>query len=162
MTPDNDTTLETLLIDVPFDFVRQPDPIPASLRPERRVPLTVLLVAKSHGGRASWTGLQLLNWALRHPAHAELLFALRERRDIPDRPVVRFDAALDRALDLAVGLGLLLQENARVFKLTESGRRVVDEVVSSDAFRPERDLLDQIKGKVTQKEVARLLEWRDA
>lgn len=150
------------LLDVAFDFERQPDPVPAALRPERRVPLVLLLVAKSHGAGASWKGLQLLSWVVRDPEHAELLVALREDRDIPDRPVVRFEPALDRALDLATGLGLLEQKASRVFRLTEAGKRVVEELDGSDAFAREREVLGMLAGKVTQKEVGRVLEWRDA
>lgn len=161
MTPADDIDLVKLL-DVAFDFERQPDPVPAALRAERRVPLVLLLVAKSHGAGASWKGLQLLSWVVRDSEHAELLMALREDRDIPDRPVVRFEPALDRALDLATGLGLLEQKASRVFRLTDAGKRVVEELDVSDAFAREREMLGMLAGKVTQKEVARVLEWRDA
>jgi hypothetical protein len=150
------------LLGVPFDFVRQPAPVPASLQPERRVPLVLLLVAKSHGSGASWKGLQLLNWVVRSPEHAEVLLALREGRDIPDRPVVRIEPALDRALDLAVGLGLLEQRAARVFRLTDDGRAVVADLNASDAFMQEREVLNRLQGKVTRIQVAQALEWRDA
>ena len=161
MTPADGIDLVELL-DVAFDFERQPDPVPAALRPERRVPLVLLLVAKSHGAGASWKGLQLLSWVVRDPEHAELLMALREGRDIPDRPVVRFEPALDRALDLATGLGLLEQKASRVFRLTDAGKRVVAELDDGDAFAREREVLGMLAGKVTQKEVGRVLEWRDA
>jgi hypothetical protein len=149
------------LLDVPFTFVRQPDPISATLRPERRVPLVLLLVAKSHGAGASWKGLQLLNWVVRDPVHVELMLAINEDRDIPDRPVVRIEPALDRALDLATGLGLLEQKSARVFRLTTDGQRVVDQLAESGAFSREREALAMLQGKVTQKAVARALEWRE-
>jgi hypothetical protein len=150
------------VLDVPFDFVRQPDLVPAALRPERRVALALLLVAKSHGSGASWKGLQLLNWAVRDPEHVELVVALKQGRDIPDRPVVRFEPALDRALDLATGLGLLEQKASRVFRLTDAGRGVVDQIQNSEAFGREREMLALLDGKVTQREVRRVLEWRDA
>jgi hypothetical protein len=150
------------LLEAPFDFVRQPDPVAASLRPERRVPLVLLLVAKSHGSGASWKGLQLLNWAVRHPEHAELLVAFQDERDIPDRPVVRFEPVLDRALDLAAGLGLLEQKTSRVFRLTQAGRNAVAEIEASDALLRERELLAALRGKITQTQVRRVLEWRDA
>jgi len=159
--PDLESSLADLL-DAPFDFVRQPVPVPASLRPERRVPLVLLLVAKSHGSGASWKGLQLLNWVVRSPEHAEVLLALREGRDIPDRPVVRIEPALDRALDLAVGLGLLEQRAARVFRLTDEGRKFVADLNASTAFIQERQVLDRLQGKVTRAQVDRALEWRDA
>jgi hypothetical protein len=161
MTPADSIDVVELL-HVTFDFRRLPDPVPATLRPERRVPLVLLLVAKSHGAGASWKGLQLLSWVIRNPEHAELLMAIREDRDIPDRPVVRFEPALDRALDLAIGLGLLEQKASRVFRLTGAGKRVVEELDGSDAFAREREVLGMLAGKVTQKEVGRVLEWRDA
>lgn len=105
-------------LDVPFCFEEQPDPVPAALRPERRVPLVLLLVAKCHGSGASWKVLQLLGWTTRDPRNMELLLSLQEHSDIPDRAVVRFELALDRALDLAVGLGLLEQKTSRAFRLT--------------------------------------------
>ena len=116
------------LLNVPYEFTSQPAPIPVTLRPDHRIPVALLLVAKSHGSGAGWQTLQLLNWSIRDAKHAQLLMALRERSDIPDRPIVRFDPALDRALDLAVGLGFLEQKAARVFRLTEFGKNVVDEI----------------------------------
>jgi hypothetical protein len=164
MTPEMDIELVGLaeLLDVPFDFSRLPVPMPAALRPERRVPLVLLLVAKSHGAGASWKGLQLLNWVVRAPEHADVLMAMREGRDIPDRPVVRIEPMLDRALDLAVGLGLVEQRASRVFCLTDSGNRIVEELDQSSAFAREREVLSRLKGKVTQKQVRQALEWRDA
>src|SRR5882724_3922476 len=101
MTTSTELALIEQLLDIPVDFRRQPDPLPASLRPDRRVPLLLLLVAKSHGSGASWKGLQLLGWAVRDTKNAQLIIALRSNIDIPDRPVVRFEPALDRAIDLA-------------------------------------------------------------
>jgi hypothetical protein len=149
------------LLDARFEFAEQPDPIPAALRPERRIPLLLLLVAKAHGSGASWKTLQLLNWTVRSPDRMELLVSLQQRSDIPDRPVVRFEPALDRALDLAMGLGLLEQKTSRAFRLTNNGKAVVGQVEESDAFQMERDLLGQLKGKLTQAEVDRVLEWRE-
>ena len=75
-------------LDVPFRFEEQPDPVPAALRPERRVPLLLLLVAKCHGSGASWKVLQLLNWTTRDPRNMGLAplpaEALRHPRS-PDR-----------------------------------------------------------------------------
>jgi hypothetical protein len=149
------------LSDVSFDFTKLPTPIPAGLRPLRRIALLLLLVAKSHGAGASWKGLQLLSWTVRDQRHADLLIALRENRDIPDRPVVRFEPILDRAIDLAVGLGLLEVKTSRALRLTEAGREVLKGVIESGAFVREIELLQQIPGKVTQADVERALDWRE-
>jgi hypothetical protein len=158
---DRDVALLSAL-DAPFEFARQPTPVASSLRPERRVPLLLLLVAKSHGAGASWKGLQVLSWAIRDARHAELFAALQAHQDIPDRPVVRFEPALDRAADLAIGLGLLELKASRVIRLTEKGHRVVGQIQASDAFGVERARLQRIPGKVTQAQVERILEWREA
>lgn len=150
------------VLDAPFEFSRQPSPVAPLLRPERRVPLLLLLVAKSHGAGASWKGLQVLSWAIRDARHAELFAALQADRDIPDRPVVRFEPALDRAADLAIGLGLLELKASRVIRLTEKGHRVVAQLQASDVFGVEQARLRRIPGKVTQTQVERILEWREA
>ncbi|MFE0022296.1 hypothetical protein [Amycolatopsis sp. NPDC059021] len=147
-------------LDVPYSFERRPDPIAASMRPERRVPLLLLLVAKSHGSGASWKALQLLSWAVRSPEHIHLISQIRDGEDVPDQPLVRFEPALDRAIDLAVGLNLLEDKKNRVYRLTNDGRALVKAVQKSNAFERERSMLDQIEGKVTQKEVSRIIEWR--
>jgi hypothetical protein len=148
-------------LNVPYSFEARPEPLPGSLRPQRRVPLLLLLIDKARGGTASWKALHVLSWALRHPSHRELLLALRQNDDeLPDRALVRLEPALDRAIDLAVGLGYLETNQRRTFTLTERGRAVVETVRSSDALAEERAFLDQIGGKVTQREVDRLLEWR--
>jgi hypothetical protein len=134
--------------------------MPASLRPERRVPLLLILVEKCHGSGASWKSLQLLNWVVRNSEHAKVITALRGGSDVPDKPLVRFEPALDRAIDLAVGLGFLEVKAGRVFKLTAVGRSLLREVHESNAFRFESSVLREISGKVTQKEVVRILEWR--
>lgn len=149
-------------LDVPFDFRRQPEPVAASMRPARRVPLTLLLVGKCHGAKASWKGLQLLNWATRSRQHMDVLVAIQTHADIPDRPVVRFEPALDRAIDLALGLALLEQPSARVFRLTTQGQALSEALTQSDAFALERELLALLPRKLTQRETDRLLEWRSA
>lgn len=155
------TDLERLLGEATFTFEPQPEPVSATLRADRRVALLLLLVAKSHGAGASWKGLQVLNWAVRSRENADLLVGFEQGDASPDRPVVRIEPALDRAIDLAVGLGLLEQKSSRVFQLTDEGKEAAKVAEGSGAFAVERELLAKFKGKVTQREIARLLEWRD-
>jgi hypothetical protein len=155
------TDIGHLLGDATFTFEPQPEPVPAAMRADRRVVLLLLLVAKSHGAGASWKGLQVLSWAVRTPENTELLVGFTRGDRSPDRPVVRIEPALDRAIDLAVGLELLEQKTSRVFRLTPAGRAAAEVAESSGAFVVERKLLAKFKGKVTQREITRLLEWRE-
>lgn len=153
--------MDDLLPDVGFEFTSLPTPIPASLRPSRRIALLLILVEKSHASGASWKGLQLLNWMVRDPRHAELVNALWEDRDIPDRPVVRFEPALERAIDLAVGLDLVQVTASRAIRLTAKGKTIVEAIGQCPVFERERAILGQIPGKVTRTAAERALQWRD-
>lgn len=150
----------TRILEASFDYVAQPTPVPPALRPERRVPLLLLLVAKGHGSGSSWKTLQLLNWAIRDPKNIELLVTVNSSSDIPDRPIVRFEPALDRAIDIAVGLDLLEQKLSGAFKLTTSGRNLVGQITGSQAFVRERELLEMLPGKISQRYVDDVLKWR--
>ena len=108
-------------LDVGFAFERRPEPLSANLRPERRIPLLLLMIAKGHASGASWKALHVLSWALRHPDHLELLLAVRAGEGRPDRPLVRIEPALDRTIDLALGLQLIGAKERRTYKLTEDG-----------------------------------------
>ncbi|MEU5786189.1 hypothetical protein ABZ754_00480 [Micromonospora purpureochromogenes] len=159
MSEFQDTGLEAFL-DLGFEFVHQPDPVAAGMRPKRRVPLLLLLTAKSRGNRLSWKGVHLLSWAVRSTEHMDLLLTLEAGYDVPDLPIVRIEPAMDRAIDLALGLGFLTALNGRSFQLTPLGVELVREIERSAAFFAEREQLARLRGKLTQIQVERLLEWR--
>ena len=147
------------LLDGPITFARLADPIPAQFRPERRIALCLLLIDKSWGARAGWKALHVLNWAVQQAAHIDVLRGLRNPASTLDRPIVRFEPALDRALDLGVGLGFIERRGLN-YELSDEGRHALQQIQDSGAFRVEIDALRQIKGKVSGKEVEQLLEWR--
>jgi hypothetical protein len=148
-------------LDLPVQFTQQPNPIPPGLQVDRRVAILLLLVAKSNAAGASWKGLHLLNWVVRDRRHAEILVSIANGQDIPDRAIVRFEPAFERALDLAHGLGYLERKQSGAYRLTPTGQSYVDAIHGSDAFEVERALLDLLTGKVSQKLVDRMVEWRE-
>lgn len=77
-----------------------------------------------------------------------------------DVPLVRFEPALDRALDLAVGLGFLAREGAGPFELTDTGQRALDDVRAAGVLEREVAALAAVSGKVSNRDIERLLEWR--
>lgn len=155
---DDELSLDWL--DVPFEFVRQADPIPASLRPQRRLALLLLLVDKCRSGRASWKALHLLSWTVQSTAHVALVKALRSGEDLPDRPVIRFEPALDRTIDLAQGLGLLRKNRNGTYELTEVGLQSLAEINAAPVLDLEKAALSELGRSFSAAEVARLLEWR--
>jgi hypothetical protein len=153
-------SIPTEVLQLPYDFRHRPQLVPGALAARRRVPLLLLLVAKSYGAGVSWRTLQVLSWAIHTDSRTELLSALRTGRDLPDRPIVRFDPTLDRVIDLAVGLDYLAKKSSRVFRLTDRGRLLVDRLGSSEAFIDERRRLSSLVGKLSKAEIDRFIEWR--
>lgn len=155
-----DDSLILTWLDAPLNFKSQANPIAPGFRAQRRVPLCLLLVQKSWGERATWKSLHVLNWAIQSERRLSLVLGFRQAKDLPDRPIVRFDPALDRALDLAVGLGYLERPANGSFQLTDKGREVIADVIEADVLTDERAALASIKGKISGAEVEKILEWK--
>src|SRR2546421_1674062 len=115
------------LLRAPYSYSQRPRPVPADGRPLWRVPYVLLLVRTCRQEVASLVQLHVLNWALRSSGGvkqlARFLAGDLERED----PVVRYEPALDRAVALAGGLGLLVFEK-KLWRLTDKGRSLLEEL----------------------------------
>lgn len=147
-------------LDAPMNFTARADPISPDFRPERRVAVCMLIVDKSRAGKASWKAIHVLSWALQSPKRVEMLTNLKNGTNLLDMPVVRFEPALDRALDLALGLGFLTRDGIGPFELTDAGREALAEVREAGVLEREVAALAAVNGKVSNRDVERLLEWR--
>jgi hypothetical protein len=147
-------------LDAPMNFTARSDPISPDFRPERRVAVCMLIVDKSRAGKASWKAIHVLSWALQSPKRVEMLTNLKNGTNLLDMPVIRFEPALDRALDLALGLGFLTRDGIGPFELTEAGREALAEVREAGVLEREVAALAAVNGKVSNRDVERLLEWR--
>jgi hypothetical protein len=147
-------------LDAPMNFTARADPISPDFRPERRVAVCMLIVDKSRAGKASWKAMHVLSWALQSPKRVEMLTNLKNGTNLLDMPVVRFEPALDRALDLALGLGFLTRDGLGPFELTDVGREALAEVREAGVLEREVAALAAVNGKVSNRDVERLLEWR--
>jgi hypothetical protein len=148
----------TRLLDVPFTFVSRPRPVPGALRPSWRIPTILLLIRKCWGAKASLEQLHVLNWAIRD-AHARETFLGFWRGEIdPDEAIVRYEPALNRALDLAVGLRLVAWTEAKRLTLTEKGRDLLAAIDSDgEVLVEEKAFVGAITSSVTQTGVEKLL-----
>lgn len=147
-------------LDAPMNFTARADPVSPDFRPERRVAVCMLIVEKSRAGRASWKAMHVLSWALQSPKRVEMLINLKNGTELLDMPVVRFEPALDRALDLALGLGFLTRDGVGPYELTGTGREALAEVRQAGVLEREVSALAAVTGKVSNRDVERLLEWR--
>jgi len=145
------------IFDRPFVFRDQPVPTNADSRAIWRLPVLLLLVRACRGGKATPEQLHVLNWAVRSAENAGTLKAFLGGQIRPDDAVVRFEPALERAVALARGFGLLTWEG-RYWKLTRRGEDllgVIDD--AEDTLRAEKEMLRDIGTPFTQAAVQRLL-----
>jgi hypothetical protein len=148
------------VLDLPFLFRDRPTSAPPDLRPIWRVPLVVLLVRACSGGKATHEQLHVLNWAIRSVAGAETLARYLAEELAPERAIVRFDPALDRAVALARGLALVSWKT-KYWTLTPVGARTAAELDDAGLLDKERTLLATLPKPLTQAAVARLLQRGD-
>lgn len=136
---------------VPGKLVFTPRPAPASprVRPGRRIALLLEMVDKCWGGRATLLQLHAVDTALTDSTVLDRLAAKEVSGD--DGFLVRVDPALNRAVDRAVGEGLLdLQSDAKV-TLTAAGRAALRTIREADVLQSERIALARIRGKLSQR-----------
>lgn len=139
-------------------FRRQPSSLSADLRPYWRVAILILsLKICCKGGKSNLQRLYVLNWAIRTSESREEFKEVISGRLSPEDVIVRFDPGLVRALDFAIGEGLVLRIGGDRVELSESGSRFADELSKSDLFDVERDFLATVRSGVTEAKVKALL-----
>lgn len=139
-------------LDVPFIFRRRPVALPGDLRPTWRIGLLVLLLSQCcRQQRSSLTRIHVLNWAARSETNHADLTALIAGKLSPDQLIVRFDPACNRAIDFAIGEGLLKRVDGSRIELTESGKALADEISKdSEVYVSEKKLAGAIKQKASE------------
>jgi hypothetical protein len=146
------------VLDQPFLFRDRPTSAPSDLRPVWRVPLVVLLVSYCRGQQATHEQLHVLNWAVRSAGSAELLGEYLAGRMPPDRAIVRMEPALDRAVALAHGLGLLVWKG-KYWSLTVEGLELLENLRADELLLVrEKELLGVLPRPLTQAAVGGLLQ----
>ncbi len=151
----------TQVFDVPFNFVSRPEPVPGLMRPAWRIPTILLLVRKCWGAKASLEQLHVLNWAIRERQARETFLSFWAGEIDPDEAIVRYEPALNRAIDLAVGLRFLVWTDAKRLALTDEGRGLLADIdEQADVLAEEKQFLAALSSLVTQTGVEKLLKRR--
>lgn len=132
-------------------FTPRPAPVSPRLRPAHRVALLLEMVAKCHGVRATLLQLHAIDTALTDPRTRRRLAG--DDSQETTLSVVRVDPALNRAVDRAIGDGLLTMNNNATVGLTPAGRDALKAVRGTEILQDERAALTEIPGKITQGQV---------
>lgn len=133
-----------------FRFTRRPMAIAAELRPDWKIGAVLLILhLSSHGGKSSLRRLHILNWALRSSKNRAEFEQVREHQQPLFSFQFRFEPALGRAINLAVGEKLIEWVGGDRLQITAKGKRWVTEILKDEAvMQEERDFLQRI-GKVS-------------
>jgi len=151
------TELDALL-DRPFVFRERPVPAAADLRAVWRIPLTLMLTRACRSSQATHEQLHVLNWAVRSAESAERLGEFLAGQIRPEQAVVRFEPALDRAVALAHGFGLLTWTKKRYWALGEGTSELLTAIdEDKQVFAAEKALLSALPSQLSQAAVRRLL-----
>ncbi len=139
-------------------FNAKPRNLPTELRRNWRLPLVVLVIDACHGHQATDVQVHLLSWMLLRPSVRANLGQVVRTGFAPDRSVVRYEPALQRALDLVVGFGWAERTTTGRYKATVSGRALANGFANAGIFEQERAALASLPRRFTQTDATRLLD----
>lgn len=145
-----------------FVFRRRSIAVPGDLRPAWRIGLLMLLLKKCcRQSRSSLTRIHVLDWAVRTPDNQAPLRALLSKAVTQDPLIVRFDPALNRAIDYALGEGLVQRVAGSRIELTENGNALASDIIKDEALYPaEKSFVDELRQQVTESLVDRIFGIR--
>jgi hypothetical protein len=144
-----------------FTFQRRPTSVPPDIRPEWRLPLLLLMVQRCRNQMASREQLHVLNSAILSAGSRRALLAALGGHISPRSPALQLEPAFDRAIDRALGLGLVAANAQGRIGLTDLGRSIAG-IVEADAelFTAERELLGSLPQSLSQTAVRNALAQR--
>jgi hypothetical protein len=146
-----------------FRFTRRPMAIAAELRPDWKIGAVLLILhLSSHGGKSSLRRLHILNWALRSSKNRAEFEQVREHQQPLFSFQFRFEPALGRAINLAVGEKLIEWVGGDRLQITAKGKRWVTEILKDEAvMQEERDFLKRIGKSITEPVATEMITVRN-
>jgi hypothetical protein len=135
-----------------FRFTRRPMAIAAELRPDWKIgALLLILHLSSRSGKSSLRRLHILNWALRSAKNRAEFEQVREHHLPLFSFQFRFEPALGRAINFAVGETLVEWVGGNRLQITAKGKRWITDILQDDSvMREEREFLDRIGKSITE------------
>jgi hypothetical protein len=122
-------------LSVPVVFRRRPIDIPGDMRPAWRIAFVVLMLNLCcRGGQSSIRRLHVFNWCNRTTESRNLLRRAVSERVKPGTVLIRIEPSLARAIDFAVGAGVLEREGKDRVKLSSEGRKLANEIIADESI----------------------------
>ena len=147
-------------LNVPIIFRQRPISVPGDLRPAWRISLIVLLLRKCcRRGRSSLRRLHVFSWAIRDREVSIALVRAVNGEVPPDTVLVRIEPALNRAVDFAIGEGLVRRQSSDRVELTPEGKDFADSILKDTIVLGfEKQFIETIRFTVTEEFVNRMFE----
>lgn len=135
-----------------FRFKRRPMAIAAELRPDWKIgALLLILHLSSRAGKSSLRRLHILNWALRSSKNRAEFEQVRGHQQPLFSFQFRFEPALGRAINLAVGEKYVEWVNGNRLQITPKGQRWVKDILKDESvMQEEREFLERIGKDITE------------
>lgn len=145
--------------DIIFDA--KPDAVPYNYRVSYKVTqLCLILHICGWGDSSSLIKLQMISLAMFSQDNMDKL--IRFTTDGFNMPVVRFDPAVNKALNYAIAYGFITQSKSGNYKLTQSGKSLVEKInLTGDIMVTEIHVLSELSKKLTEIKIKELTDmWR--
>jgi hypothetical protein len=135
-----------------FRFTKRPMAIAAELRPDWKIAaLLLVLHLSSRGGKSSLRRLHILNWALRSSKNRAEFEQVRGHQQPLFSFQFRFEPALGRAINLAVGEKLVEWVGGDRLQITGKGKRWITEILKDESvMQEEHEFLKRIGKSITE------------
>ncbi len=143
-------------------FEEKPDAIPYNYRISYKISIICLLIYECCGRK----GCSLIKMHIIASALADSRFRRKLIKFINSHLqyefVVRFDPALNRALEYALADELIVQQGNGTYKLTVKGKQLAKEIAEDkEILCDEKDILSEISLNLTEERIKDILErWK--
>ena len=143
-------------------FEAKPDAIPYNYRNSYKISTICLLIHSCCGRRGcSLIKMHIIGSALSDNRFKQELIKFLNSR-VQHNLIVRFDPALNRALEYAVADAMIVQQGNGTYKLTEKGKKLVKAIIEDkEIFRSEKETLNEISLSLTEERIKEISErWK--
>jgi hypothetical protein len=143
-------------------FEAKPDAIPYNYRISYKISIICLVIYTCCGRR----GCSLIKMHIIGSALADNRFKLKLIKFLKSHLqyglIVRFDPALNRALEYAIADEMIVQQGNGTYKLSEKGKKLAKAISSDEEiFKPEKGTLDEISLSLTEERIKEISErWK--
>ena len=143
-------------------FDAKPDAIPYNYRISYKISIICLMIYSCCGRRGcSLIKMHIIGSALSDNRFRKKLMTFLNSH-LQYNIIIRFDPALNRALEFAIADEMIVQQGNGTYKLTEKGKKLA-KAISDDKtiFRSEKEILSEISLGLTEERIEELSErWR--